>query len=537
MRTSAQNQKLRVYRGRVVTMDAGDRVIADGTVCIRGNEIVAVLPAGAPLPLEFAAVAVTATGGTIYPGLIELHNHLSYDALKIWAVPDIFTNRDDWARHPDYRKLISGPMNVLGKTAGFPEAIVRYVECKCLLGGVTTSQGIALFSNAGIMRFYRGLVRNAETSNGPNMPAADAKIADVIARDATKFLAHLKRSSCLLLHLSEGTDTRAHNHFETLTLPDGQVAITNALAGIHCVALKGTDFRLMAARGGAMVWSPLSNLLLYGATADVKSAREEGVLMGIGSDWSPSGSKNLLGELKIARLFSEQAGGIFSDKEIVAMATRNGARILKWDKAVGSIETGKRADLIVVRGKTGDAYRKLIDATEADLKLVVIDGVPRCGLSKLMPTGEGTVEHWKVGGKDRLLNITDEADEMLNHLTLGDAADRLKDGLQNLKQLAVEIEKPKPPAALDADAPPRWFLQLDHEEPDDESIRTRFANTLDQPEKINDMVSVAAAKPLSQLLGPLELDAITTVDDGDYWPGLKRQRNLPQSVKDGIFVN
>ncbi len=51
------------------------------------------------------------------------------------------------------------------------------------------------------------------------------------------------------------------------------------------------------------------------------------------------------------------------------------------------------------------------------------------------------------------------------------------------------------------------------------------------------MVSVAAAKPLSQLLGPLELDAITTVDDGDYWPGLKRQRNLPQSVKDGIFVN
>ena len=154
-----------------------------------------------------------------------------------------------------------------------------------------------------------------------------------------------------------------------------------------------------------------------------------------------------------------------------------------------------------------------------------------------MPADEGTVEHWKVGGKDRLLNIADEADVMLNHLTLGDAADRLKDGLQNLQQLAVEIEKPKPPAALDADAPPRWFLQLDHEEPDDESIRTRFADTLDQPQKINDMVFVAAAKPLSQLLKPLELDAITTVDDDDYWPRLKRQRNLPQSVKDGIFAH
>ena len=76
MRTSAQNQQRRVYRGRIVTMDASDRIIAEGTVCIRGNEIVAVLQAGARLPLEFAAVGVTATGGTIYPGLIELHNHL-----------------------------------------------------------------------------------------------------------------------------------------------------------------------------------------------------------------------------------------------------------------------------------------------------------------------------------------------------------------------------------------------------------------------------------------------------------------------------
>jgi cytosine/adenosine deaminase-related metal-dependent hydrolase len=51
-----------------------------------------------------------------------------------------------------------------------------------------------------------------------------------------------------------------------------------------------------------MVWSPLSNYLLYGDTADIEDAKSEGVLIGIGSDWSPSGSKNLLGELKIAKL-------------------------------------------------------------------------------------------------------------------------------------------------------------------------------------------------------------------------------------------
>jgi len=58
-----------------------------------------------------------------------------------------------------------------------------------------------------------------------------------------------------------------------------------------------------------MVWSPFSNLLLYGGTSDIARARNEGVLIALGPDWSPSGSKNLLGELKVARLVSEEAGG------------------------------------------------------------------------------------------------------------------------------------------------------------------------------------------------------------------------------------
>lgn len=534
MKPTTQTPVRRAYRGRIVTMDANDTVIPDGIVYIRDNQIVAVSRQGNIAPPEFDRVRVIATRGTIYPGLIELHNHLSYDALKLWQVPETYTNRDAWGRHPDYRRLISGPMNVLGKTAGFAEAIVRYVECKCLLGGVTTSQGIALFSNAGIVRFYRGLVRNAEVSNGPDMPAAEARIADVVAKDAAKFFEHLNKSSCLLLHLSEGTDARARSHFETLTMPDGQIAITKALVGIHCAALTRRDFGLMAARGASMVWSPLSNLLLYGATADVKAASEEGVSIGLGSDWSPSGSKNLLAELKIAKRYSEHAGGIFSDKQIVAMATRNGAKILKWDQAVGSIEANKRADLIVVRARTGDPYRHLIEASESDVVLVVIDGVPRSGMPGLMPTNGASTERWKVAGTDRLLNIADDADEMVAALTLAEAADRLKEGLRNLKALAIEAEKPKPPsAAFSADGRPRWFLQLDHEEPGNISIRPRLGNKGAAPEKIRDIV-FAAAMPLSKLLGPLELDAITTADDADYVPRLKAERNLPQAMKEGM---
>ena len=83
--------------------------------------------------------------------------------------------------------------------------LVRYVECKCLLGGVTTSQGIMLSSNAGVQRFYRGMVRNVEQTDDPELSEAQGRIADMDAKDARSFLARLEEGGqLLLLHLSEG---------------------------------------------------------------------------------------------------------------------------------------------------------------------------------------------------------------------------------------------------------------------------------------------------------------------------------------------
>ena len=94
-----------------------------------------------------------------------------------------------------------------------------------------------------------------------------------------------------------------------------------------------------------MVWSPLSNLLLYGGTARVEAARAAGVKIGLGSDWSPTGSKNLLGELKVAWLYSQNVlNGLFSARDLVAMATRDAAAILKWKGWLGTIAAGARAD-------------------------------------------------------------------------------------------------------------------------------------------------------------------------------------------------
>ena len=263
-----------VLAGDVVTMDDHLTVVPDGRIYVDSGVITAVLPAAAPAPAGFEKVKTLQSKGTIYPGLIELHNHLSYDVLPLWQVPKRYSNRDQW-QGPATQGLISGPMKVIGSHPGYPEAVVRYVECKCLLGGVTTSQGVALFSFSGISTYYRGIVRNVERTDDPELPAWKSHIADVAAKDASIFVDSIKHSR-YLLHLSEGTDASARAHFEALHLSGNTWAINQNLAGIHCVALTDADFAALASRGGSMVWSPLSNLLLYGATADVAAAKEGG---------------------------------------------------------------------------------------------------------------------------------------------------------------------------------------------------------------------------------------------------------------------
>jgi 5-methylthioadenosine/S-adenosylhomocysteine deaminase len=459
---------LLALRGRVVTMNAKHRVHDDAVVYVDKGGIAGVLDPKQDPPEGFEDTKIVPTKGTIYPGLIDLHNHLSYNVLPLWEVPERFGNRDEWSGdYPAYRKLISGPMQVLGKTPGYVEAIVRYVEAKLLLGGVTTSQGIALYSNAGITRYYRGLVRNVEQTDEAALPEAGTRIPDLEAAQASKFLERLKRSTCLLFHLAEGVDEHAHNAFDFLKISSRKWALTDSLAAIHCVALKPSDYERLSDAGAAMIWSPYSNLLLYGGTADVVAVKKHGVLMGLGSDWSPSGSRNLLQELKVARAWCEHAqGSAPSSKELVDAVTRNAAEILRWDAAVGSIETGKRADLLVIGGTGGDPYDRLIDAMETDVEMVMVNGVPRAGSAKLLKQaglGASDLESVRIGAKTRSLNLKQKtADPVVGKLTLAAAKKRLEGGMAKLSKLARDLEKAPRMALRGVGAgPEQWSLVLD----------------------------------------------------------------------------
>ena len=543
--------------GRVVTMDDGFSINADGIVYIEKGCIVSVQDRAKPGPAGFAGVTIVETGGTIFPGLIELHNHLSYNALPLWSpVPKRFEHRGQWPNHKDYRPLVSGPMTVLGEykdaQGKFPllPALVRYVECKCLLGCVTTSQGVKLASNAGIQRFYRGIVRNVEQTDEPDLPEAQGRIPDLAARDAAHFLARLNaEKSCFLLHLSEGVTDPAHplsmarKHFLALEIAPQKWALSKSFTGIHAAGLLPEDFDVLASHGSSMVWSPLSNLLLYGGTARVDAARNAGVVIGLGSDWSPTGSKNLLGELKVAWLYNqENLNGIFSAKEIVAMATCNAARILKWDKVAGTIKTGTRADLLVIDGTAADPYTALLHARETDIRLVMINGVARYGWPEVMTKLAPNDQTISVGGLMRRLFLKQETtDSDVAQMSLSNAAGALRQAFLDIAKLAKETEKPKlaMPARrlLDAHAAPVWSLALDEICSCGVELAPRlpFGGPRDFTGPVRAPQAIAkASPPLSAILKPVKLDPLTVADDDSFLTAMKNQPNVPGPIKNGL---
>jgi cytosine/adenosine deaminase-related metal-dependent hydrolase len=421
--------------------------MSDGAIYVDGGVMEAVQDAADPiLDAKYEGAPRIRTGDTIYPGLIELHNHLSYNAMPLWDVPQMYTNNGQWRGTQGNTREITKPSQVLGQTPGAAQALVRYAECQALLGGVTSSQGISLASAGGIEKYYRGIVRNGESPDHPDLPPAETKIANPAIGGAQAYLdTFLAVNTCYLQHLSEGTDDTARGWFLRLQIDDSSWAVNDVLCGIHCAALRRDDFDVLAAGGASMVWSPLSNYLLYGKTADIAAAKAAGVNMAIGSDWAPSGSKNLLGELKVAWLASRHAGDPFTPQELVAIT--NPARAVKGDHLLGSIEPGRLADLIVVDGQTDDPFEQLLLVRETSVTLVLINGTPRVGQKRLMSrfwpdhdlTNLSGIDRYAVARSTRYLYLTHD-DDLLDGLPLSQAVDDLAEAMRNLPELAGDVD-------------------------------------------------------------------------------------------------
>ncbi|MYM73546.1 amidohydrolase family protein [Duganella sp. FT134W] len=505
-----------VLRGDVVSMDPAVGILRRGKVCIAGNTIAHVLTADAAVPPEFDGVVPVETTGTIFPGLVDLHNHLTYNFVPLWSVPRRYTNRNQWRNEqPAYAHDIALPASILAKNPDkdYSRAIVRYAECRSLLGGVTTGQGISASTRDGFRTYFEGLVRNVEHPADADWVACGGQTLDFQpSQIATELVPALARGKPFFYHLSEGTDADARARFQDLQLADGSWAIKSSLICIHCVGLQPADFDQLAAAAG-MVWSPTSNFLLYGETARIAEGKRRGIPIALGVDWAPSGCKNMLGELKVARSVSRALGDLFSPEELVSMVSVNPARMIGWEQHIGRIKPGLRADLLVIDGTHEDPYAALIDAREDAIRAVMIDGRLRLGEAGGFAVGTPeTSELFMVGRKHYFLDLTEPGNDAMGGMSLATAIAKLDYGLRHLPELAAV---PAPAVRGELATRADWTLDLEFDD------------------AVPDALSLLALTP-PERVDPMQLDPITAVDDPSFSARLKANPNLPAFLKETL---
>ncbi|MGI9595546.1 MAG: amidohydrolase family protein, partial [Acidimicrobiales bacterium] len=382
--------------GRVVSMDPDVAVLAAGLVYIEGETIAEVVPEGEPAPPGFEDAPVLDTAGTIYPGLIDLANHSAYSAHPMWMMTRRYRDRDHWPRVVQYQGRVTQPSQRLAKVA---EALVRFAEAKLLVGGVTSGMRPGRFT------IGDPAVRQIRRPNHPMLPEVTVRVAPLDERSLDRLPEQLAKRR-MLANTAQGIDSERARR-ELLRVLDVDIDLPPGLALVGCSAARDDDYARMADRGLALVWTPLSDLVLYGGTIDVGAAGDRRVVMGLGSTWPVTGSKNLLGELKAAWATNRWWGEPFDERRLVAMATIDAASILGWDSALGSVAPGKLADLVVVDGRGGDPHDHLIMATEASIELVVVGGRPRYGRPDWLRRCGVDAEPWTVGSTTRAVARAD----------------------------------------------------------------------------------------------------------------------------------
>ncbi|MDC3064308.1 lamin tail domain-containing protein [Euryarchaeota archaeon] len=408
-----------LLKGRVVTMNNEADVINEGRVLVGNGKIEAVWGGdNIPQNVDLTDVQIVETNGTIYPGLIDSHNHMHYNHIPLWdfevhtsvkSEEGGYSNRNQWKNNPNYKRDISW-MKTFVQTASMwnmADQQMKYAEVMAVAGGVTAVQGSP---SSNTDAWDSMLSRNIELYNfgGDGIHTkvttleSDYKGSHITSGNSSGSL------NAWYLHLSEGVDESSRAEFDILVQNN---LLVGELVVVHGTALTSAEFQKMGEVGADLAWSPLSNLLLYGDTTDVVTADKAGVRISLAPDWGPSGSKNVLHELKVADMWNtNNLDSYFSNYDLATMVTKNPALANNWDDSVGTINAGLYADLVVLDTFHQDPYRNLIEAIDADVRLTIVNGQPVFGDVDIMSELKG--DDWEVvegPGFNKAVDVTDRS--------------------------------------------------------------------------------------------------------------------------------
>lgn len=368
--------------------------------------------------------------GYIFPGLIDTHNHCHWNSVPMWRPGRLFNNRYEWQATLEYREEVRWPYNDIYYYGLWYESF-KYGEIRALIGGTTMIEGTDDWDPD-------HLVRNLDWDWGvysyiPDITQADPSLIKTMKRYLKKGLVNR-----IFLHVAEGTDFRSWLEFQFLV--DEELTIPGVVI-IHGIALTQDDFATMAENDMYLVWSPKTNLVLYGETADVLGALDAGVTVALGPDWTISGSDNLLEELKVAYQYSvEHLDGAITPRQLFKMATCDAAIVGGVDDQLGKIEVGFKADLFLAPKFDPDPHVSLLKTYPKDIELVVIDGVPFCGkrqeMEKWFPAED--LDEIVVNEKKKSLHLFDPTIGFLGEQRYDEMVELLEGVLEEMAPLVED---------------------------------------------------------------------------------------------------
>ena len=410
---SAQPAAEVVWTARyVVTMDAARRVIADGAVAVGGGRIAAAGPRAAILQRYPAARRLDRPDAILMPGLINAHTH---------APMSLFRGLADDLRLQDWLEKYIFPAEAKCVEPEFVRWGTRLACLEMMLGGVTTYADMYYFEEvvaeatreAGLRGILGQTIINLKVPDAAT-PAEGLRRAEAFLRryrddplitpavaphamytnteeslKASRALAN-RYGAPLLLHLSEtkaeNDEARAKWRMSPAERLDSLGVFDGITLAAHAVHAGAGDRRILRAKNVGVAHCPSSNTKLASGVAPVVAMLEAGIAAGLGTD-GPAGSNNdfnLFEEMDLAAKLQKVTTGdprALPARQALEMATVLGARAVGLEKEIGSLEPGKRADLIMLRlnaphsAPMFDVYSAIVYAAKAsDVSDVMVNG-------------------------------------------------------------------------------------------------------------------------------------------------------------------
>src|SRR6266851_3829297 len=410
----------------IVTVNATRDIISDGAIAIKGNRIVSVDKTAALLPMYGDDEVIDVQGKLIIPGLIDTHVHLAQALIRgcaedmaliqwlcerVWVLQGNFTTDDGYvsARLCIAEMLKSGTTtfleSMLAHRYGF-DGIARAVDESgiraCLAGIVMDIGTYATQDNA----MHPGMIESRETSLlgvldmhskwngaandrihvwfGPRTPGG---VSGELYREMSE-LAHL-RDMGITMHLAEVEADKIFLN-EKYGLSPVYYAESVGLLGpktvlVHMVGLARADIDNLAETRTSVSHNPSSNSKLASGVCKVPQMLASGVNVALGCDGGPSNNDyDMIREMKLAAIIHKAVTNdplIVPAETVLEMATINGARALGLEHEIGSLEAGKKADLVVIdlnRLHTAPSMNPVSTlvyaATGGEVDMVVVDG-------------------------------------------------------------------------------------------------------------------------------------------------------------------